>query len=373
MEGAMDIGVPLEIKTREGRVALTPAGAAVLVQHGHRVFVEKGAGSSSGISDGAFEQAGAKIMDNVRELWDRSGMIIKVKEPLESEYPRMHEGQILLTFLHLAACRDLTAELLNRKVIGIAYETIQLEDGSLPLLAPMSAVAGRLSVQMGCSCLEAKNGGKGLLLSGVPGVRSARVAILGAGMSGLNAAHLAVGMGATVTILDINQKKLNYVEDIFHSRIVTLMSNPVNIEECVRSADLVIGSVLIPGAVAPHLITRELLGEMEQGSALVDIAIDQGGCAETSRPTTHDAPTFIEEGVVHYCVTNMPGAVPRTSTYALTNATFPYALELADKGWERALHENKALAKGLNVFKGILANQKVGEAFGWKCMEVDVF
>jgi alanine dehydrogenase len=367
----MDIGIPREIKTREGRVALTPAGAAVLVQHGHRVCIEKGAGLGSGMPDAAFEQAGALIMEDVDALWDSAHMIVKVKEPVESEYKRMHEGQILLTFLHLAASRELTGELLNRKVLGIAYETIQLEDCSLPLLAPMSAIAGRLSIQMGCACLEAKNGGKGLLLSGVPGVRPAKVAILGAGISGLNAAHLAVGMGAAATILDVNQRRLNYLEDIFHSRIVTLMSNPLNVEESVRGADLVIGSVLIPGARTPHLITRELLREMEQGSALVDIAIDQGGCAETSRPTTHDNPTFMEEGIVHYCVTNMPGAVPRTSTYALTNATFPYILELADKGWDRALHENRALAKGLNVFRGVLTNQKVAEAFGWKFMEFE--
>jgi alanine dehydrogenase len=367
----MDIGIPREIKVREGRVALTPAGADVLVQHGHRVFVEKGAGLGSGISDEAFTSAGAEIVDDADALWGRSRMIVKVKEPEEPEYHRLREGQILLTYLHLAAARGLTTELLRSKAIGVAYETIQLEDGSLPLLAPMSAVAGRLSVQMGCACLEAKNGGKGLLLSGVPGVRPARVTILGAGTSGFNAAHLAVGMGASVTMLDISQKRLNYIEDIFHSRIVTLMSNPMNVAESVRSADLVIGSVLVPGAKTPHLITRALLGEMERGSALVDIAIDQGGCAETSRPTTHDRPTFLEEGVVHYCVANMPGAVPRTSTHALTNATFPYVLELADKGWERALHENRALAKGLNVCRGMLTNQKVAEAFGLKFMEFE--
>jgi alanine dehydrogenase len=371
MEVVMNIGIPREIKTREGRVALTPAGAAVLVHHDHKVLVEKGAGSGSGIPDSAFEQAGAIIVADGDTLWESSEMIVKVKEPVESEYPRMHEGQILFTFLHLAASKELTSELLSRKVIGIAYETIQLEDCSLPLLAPMSAVAGRLSIQMGCACLEAKNGGKGLLLSGIPGVRPARVTILGAGISGLNAAHLAVGMGSTVTILDINQKRLNYIEDIFHSRIVTLVSNPMNIEESVRAADLVIGSVLIPGAKAPHLITRGLLGEMEPGSALVDIAIDQGGCAETSRPTTHDNPIYMEEGIVHYCVTNMPGAVPRTSTYALTNATFPYVLELGNKGWDRALHENRALAKGLNVFKGMLTNRKVAECHGLKYREFE--
>jgi alanine dehydrogenase len=362
----MHIGIPKEIKAREGRVAVTPAGVAALKSHGHDIFVESGAGLGSGIPDAAFEKAGAVLTPDPDFLWSSSEMIVKVKEPVEPEFGRMHEGLVLFTFLHLAAAEKLTRELLDRRVIGIAYETIQLEDGSLPLLAPMSAVAGRLSIQMGCACLEAKSGGKGILLSGVPGVRPARVAILGAGISGLNAAHLAVGMGAQVTILDINQKRLNYIEDVFHSRIVTLMSNPINIVESVKEADLVIGSVLIPGAKTPHLITRELLREMEPGSALVDIAIDQGGCAETSRPTTHDNPTYIEEGIVHYCVTNMPGAVPRTSTYALTNVTFPYVLELAGKGWERALHENRALAKGLNVYEGVLTNRKVADAFGWE-------
>lgn len=361
----MRIGIPKEIKIQEGRVAITPAGVEALKGHGHDVYVESGAGLGSGIPDSAFEKAGAVLMPDPDRLWKSSEMIVKVKEPVDAEFARMHEGQVLFTYLHLAAAEKLTRVLLDRKVIGIAYETVQFEDGSLPLLAPMSAVAGRLSIQMGCACLEAKNGGKGILLSGVPGVRPAKVTILGAGISGLNAAHLAVGMGAQVTILDISQKKLNYIEDIFHARIVTLMSNPLNIVESVREADLVIGSVLVPGAKTPHLITRDLIREMEPGSAFVDIAIDQGGCAETSRPTTHDSPSYIEEGVVHYCVTNMPGAVPRTSTYALTNVTFPYILEIADKGWERALHEDRVLAKGLNVYKGVLTNRKVADAFGW--------
>ncbi len=309
------------------------------------------------------------MLSSPGELWDTSDMIMKVKEPIAVEYERMHEGQILFTYLHLAAAGELARELIKRKVIGIAYETIQLDNGLLPLLAPMSAVAGRLSIQMGCASLEAKSGGKGLLLAGVPGVRSARVTIIGAGISGLNAAHVAVGMGAQVTILDISQDRLSYMEDIFHSRITTLMSNPTNIEESAASADLVIGSVLIPGAKAPHLMTRDILRKMEKGSAIVDIAIDQGGCAETSRPTTHDEPVYTEEGIVHYCVANMPGAVPRTSTYALTNVTFPYALELADKGWERALSENRALARGLNVFDGRITNRKVADAFGWDYME----
>ena len=361
----MNIGIPKEIKTREGRVALTPVGVRTLVHHGHRVFVEKGAGLGSGIPDASYEQSGAHIIDRARTVWEDSEMIVKVKEPIQEEYPLMREGQVLFTYLHLAANEELTKELLNRKIIGIAYETIQLDDGSLPLLAPMSAVAGRLAIQTGCTCLEEIHGGKGILLSGVPGVRPGRISILGAGITGINAAHLAIGLGAQVTILDINQKRLNYLEDIFHSRSVLLMANVGNVEESIIHADLVIASVLIPGAKAPHLITRGLLRKMEPGSVLVDVAIDQGGCAETSRPTTHDNPTYIEEGIVHYCVANMPGAVPRTSTYALTNATTPYVVELADKGYERALKENPALRKGLNIHYGLLTNSEVARAFGW--------
>jgi alanine dehydrogenase len=364
----MKIGIPREIKTREGRVAITPAGTMTLVQHGHEVLIEKGAGLGSCIPDTAFEQAGARMIDKAEAVWADSEMVVKVKEPVDPEYAYLREGMILFTYLHLAANERLTNELLNRKVIGIAYETIQLDDGSLPLLVPMSQVAGRLALQMGCACLESIHGGKGMLLSGVPGVRPGRVTILGAGIAGLNAAHLAVGMGAQVTILDINQKRLNYLADIFHSRAVLLMANVGNVEESVINADLVIASVLIPGAKAPHLITRSLLRKMEPGSVIVDIAIDQGGCAETSRPTTHDNPTYIEEGIVHYCVANMPGAVPKTSTYALTNATMPYVLELADKGWERALREDLPLSRGLNVHKGALTNRKVAEALGKDCM-----
>ena len=365
----MLVGIPREIKTREGRVAMTHIGVRTLVHHGHRVFVEKGAGVGSGISDAAYEQAGASMVDGAEAVWGDSEMVVKVKEPIEEEYTRMREDLILFTFLHLAANEKLTKELLRHKVIGIAYETIQLEDGSLPLLAPMSAVAGRLAIQMGCTCLETIHGGKGILLSGVPGVRPGRVTIIGAGISGINAAHLAVGMGAQVTILDINQMRLNYLEDIFHSRAVLLMANEGNVEESIIHADLVIASVLIPGARAPHLITRDLLRKMEPGSALVDIAIDQGGCAETSRPTTHDDPTYVEEGIVHYCVTNMPGAVPRTSTYALTNATMPYVVGLADKGYESAMKENPALKKGLNVYKGRLTNHEVANALGLDFVE----
>jgi alanine dehydrogenase len=362
----MKIGIPREIKTREGRVAMTPAGIRTLVQHGHNVLVEKGAGLGSCIPDNAYKQAGANMIDRAEEIWADSEMVVKVKEPIESEYAFLRKDLILFTYLHLAANERLTNELLDSKIIGIAYETIQLDDGSLPLLIPMSQVAGRLAIQVGCACLESHHGGKGILLSGVPGVRPARVTILGAGIAGINAAHLAIGMGAQVTILDINQKRLNYLADIFHSRAVLLMANMENVEKSIINSDLVIASVLIAGAKAPHLISRELLRKMEPGSAIVDIAIDQGGCTETSKPTTHDNPTYIEEGIVQYCVANMPGAVPQTSTYALTNATMPYVVELADKGWECALHENQPLSKGLNVLKGALTNRKVAEAFGKK-------
>lgn len=359
----MNIGIPREIKPSEGRVALTPAGVWRLIDHGHRVFIEKGAGKGSGIPDENYELAGALVADSPETVWDSSDLIIKVKEPIDPEFDYMHEGQILFTYLHLAANETLTRKLMDKKIIGIAYETVQLEDGSLPLLAPMSAVAGRLSIQVGCACLEVKNGGKGILVSGVPGVHAAKVTILGAGISGINAAHLAIGMGARVTILDIDQKRLNYLADIFHSRAVILMSHPAQVEDSVAEADLVIGSVLIPGARTPRLIDRNLLKEMEPGSAIVDIAIDQGGCAETSRPTTHDAPIFEEEGIVHYCVANMPGLVPRTSTHALNNLTLPYVLNLADLGLERALEENRSLRRGLNVNKGKLANVEVARAF----------
>jgi len=365
----MNIGIPKEIKTREGRVAMTPIGVRTLVHHGHKVFVEKGAGIGSGMKDAAYEQAGACIVGDAKSLWDGSDMIVKVKEPIEKEYELMREDLLLFTYLHLAANERLTKELLASKITGIAYETIQMEDGSLPLLAPMSAVAGRLAIQTGCTCLEEIHCGKGILLSGVPGVHPGKVTILGAGISGINAAHIAVGMGAQVTILDISQKRLNYLEDIFHSRAVILMSNAGNVEESIIHADLVIASVLIPGAKAPHLITRDLLRKMEPGSVIVDIAIDQGGCAETSRPTTHDNPTYIEEGIVHYCVANMPGSVPRTSTYALTNATMPYVLELATKGPDRAMKETKALRKGVNVYKGKLTNSEVAKALGLEFTE----
>ncbi|TAL36613.1 MAG: alanine dehydrogenase [Spirochaetes bacterium] len=368
----MKIGIPKEIKTREQRVALTPAGAGMLVNHGHAVFVEHDAGTGSGFSDGEYALAGAQVLESAGEVWGGSDMIMKVKEPIGPEFAHMREGMVLFTYLHLAADEHLTRTLLERKVVGIAYETIQAKDGSLPLLAPMSEVAGRLAIQMGCACLESKNGGKGLLLSGVPGVAPAKVVILGGGISGLNAAHLAVGMGARVTVLDVNLNRLRYLEDIFHSRIVTLASNPASIRESVTEADLVIGSVLIPGAKAPKLLTWELIEAMKPGSAFVDIAIDQGGCAESSKPTTHDDPIYIAKGVVHYCVANMPGAVPRTSTWALTNATLPFAVRIADMGWEKAAEKDEAIAKGLNVLKGTLTCAQVASAFKMECREYRV-
>jgi alanine dehydrogenase len=366
----MIVGIPKEIKTDENRVAITPAGVSVFAGNSHEVLVEKEAGVGSGICDEAYVKAGATICDDVQEIWDRSDMIIKVKEPLEPEFPLMREGQVIFTYLHLAADRQLTEKLMEKKVVAIAYETIQLGDGSLPLLAPMSEVAGRLSIQMGAYCLEAKNGGSGILLPGVSGVPPAKVVIIGAGIAGANACSVAVGIGATVSILDINPVRLRYIHDIMRGHVSTLMSNPANIEESVASADLIIGAVLIPGARAPKLVTREMLRNMRRGSALVDIAVDQGGCCETSRPTTHRNPTYIEEGIVHYCVANMPGAVPKTSTYALTNATLQYGLELADKGWKRAIAEDHILKNGVNVANGSVTHEGVADAFGFACATV---
>jgi len=358
----MIIGIPKEIKAEENRVAITPAGVMTLVGHGHRVLVEKNAGLGSGILDEDYYAAGAEIVDEARSVWENTDFIIKVKEPLESEYEMLHEGQILFTYLHLAANAELTHALLEKKVIGIAYETIQLDDGSLPLLAPMSEVAGRLSIQKGAFCLESRNGGSGILISGVSGVPPAKIVILGAGIVGANACQIAVGVGARVSVLDTNPIRLRYVRDIMGGHITTVMSNSGNLEEEVVRADLVIGAVLIPGARAPLLIDENLVKKMRPGSAIVDIAVDQGGCCETTHPTTHAHPTYKVHGVVHYAVTNMPGDVPRTSTFALTNSTLSYALEIANKGCERAFSENPALMKGLNTFKGNLTCQAVAQA-----------
>lgn len=359
----MIIGVPKEIKTEENRVAVTPTGVTAFVARDHKVLIQKGAGLGSGLIDRAYEGAGATLVDSAEEVWRQADMIMKVKEPLELEYPLLRPGLILFTYLHLAASQSVTRALLDCKVTAIGYETIQLDDGSLPLLAPMSEIAGRLSIQVGAWCLQAENGGRGILLGGASGVRPAKVVILGAGMSGKAACQVAAGMGAYVSILDIDATKLRYVHDILGSHVTTLMSNRANVEEEMVDADLVIGSVLIPGAQAPKLIPRSLAKRMKPGAALVDISIDQGGCAETSRPTNHREPIYVEEEVVHYCVTNMPAIVPNTSTYALTNSTLSYGLELANRGIPAALLRNKALGRGLNALEGRVTHAGVANAF----------
>jgi alanine dehydrogenase len=359
----MIIGVPKEIKTEENRVAVTPTGVAGFVARSHKVLIQKGAGLGSALTDRAYETAGATMVETAEDVWRHADMIMKVKEPQVAEYPLLRPGLILFTYLHLAANESVTRALLARKVTAIGYETIQLDDGSLPLLAPMSEIAGRLSIQVGAWCLQAENGGRGILLGGASGVRPAKVVILGAGMSGTAACQVATGMGAYVSILDVNPTKLRYVHDILGGHLTTLMSNRANLEEEVIEADLVIGSVLIPGAQAPKLISRALVRRMKAGAAFIDIAIDQGGCAETSRPTTHREPIYVDEDVVHYCVTNMPAIVPNTSTYALTNSTLSYGLQLANRGFPQALARDKALAKGLNAHAGKITHEGVGNAF----------
>ncbi len=359
----MRIGVPKEIKTDEARVALVPSGVAAFVGHGHEVFVEIGAGVGSGIPDAAYRDAGAEMVPNGKAVWDRSKMIVKVKEPLGEEIDLMQPGQIIYTYLHLASNETLTRALLAKRVIGVGYETIQLEDGSLPLLAPMSEVAGRLAVQKGAQCLESISGGRGVLLSGVSGVKPASVVILGAGVAGSNACHIAVRMGARVTILDVNPAKLRYLSDIMGGHVTTVMSNHANIAEEVTDADLVIGSVLIAGAKTPQLIDEPLVKRMREGSALVDLAIDQGGCSTTSRPTTHRDPIYAQHGVIHSCVANLPGAVPRTSTYALTNVTLSYGMAIADLGIDKATEHDAALRRGINVYDGHITHQAVADTF----------
>lgn len=367
----MIIGVPKEIKTEENRVAVTPTGVAAFVSRKHKAIVEKGAGLGSGLSDRVYENAGAVLVESAKEVWQQADLIMKVKEPQEFEYPLMRGGLILFTYLHLAANESVTRALLDHKVTAIAYETIQLDDGSLPLLTPMSEIAGRLSIQVGAWCLQAENGGRGILLGGASGVRPGNVVILGAGISGTAACQVATGLGADVSILDINPTKLRYVHDILGGHVTTLMSNRANVEEAVVDADLVIGSVLIPGAQAPKLIPRSLVRRMKPGAAFVDISIDQGGCAETSRPTNHREPIYTDEQVVHYCVTNMPAIVPNTSTYALTNSTLSYGMEIANRGFPQALLRNKALARGLNTFGGKVTYEGVANAFGlpWTSVE----
>ncbi len=360
----MIIGVPKEIKDNEYRVAVTPGGVEMLRQHGHRVLVQAGAGEGSGFSDEEYARSGAEILPTAAEVWNNAEMIMKVKEPRPEEYGFLREDLLLFTYLHLAAEEELTHELLKRKVAAVAYETVELADGRLPLLTPMSEVAGRMAVQVGAHYLEKAHGGRGKLLGGVPGVLPAQVTIIGGGVVGTNAAKIALGMGAHVVIIDKNIDRLRYLEDVLHGNLTTLASNPLNIANAVQRADLVIGAVLIHGARAPKLVTREMVSTMKPGSVIVDVAIDQGGCVETSKPTTHSNPTYEVDGVIHYGVTNMPGAVPRTSTYALSNATLPYALMLADHGLAEAVRRNAALAKGVNTYRGAITYPAVAEAFG---------
>ncbi len=359
----MIVGVPKEIKTEENRVAVTPTGVAAFVSRNHKVLIEKNAGAGSGFADRAYLGGGATIVDTATEIWQQADLIMKVKEPQPSEFPLLRPALILFTYLHLAASETVTRVLLEKRVAAIGYETIQLDDSSLPLLTPMSEIAGRLSIQVGAWCLQAENGGRGILLGGASGVRPGKVVILGAGISGSAACQVAAGMGAYVSILDVNPTKLRYVHDILGGHVTTLMSNRANVEEEVVDADLVIGSVLIPGAKTPKLITRARAKLMKPGAAFIDIAIDQGGCAETSRPTTLLNPIYVEEELVHYCVTNMPAIVPNTSTYALTNATLSYGLEIANRGFPQALARNAALAKGLNTIDGKVTHPGVATAF----------
>lgn len=360
----MKIGVPKEVKNNENRVAMTPAGVVTLTGAGHQVYVEKEAGIGSSFTDAQYAEAGAVIVDTAKEAWNQE-MVMKVKEPLQEEYGYFHNGLILFTYLHLAPEPELTKALVNNKVIAIAYETVQLQSGSLPLLTPMSEVAGRMASQIGAQFLEKSHGGKGILLGGIPGVRRGRVTVIGGGVVGTNAAKIAMGLGADVTIIDLNPDRLRQLDDIFGSDINTLISNPLNIQEALAESDLVIGAVLIPGARAPKLVTKDMVQSMKEGSVIVDVAIDQGGIFETSdRITTHDNPTYEKYGVLHYAVANMPGAVPRTSTIGLTNVTVPYALQLANKGYVRACRENEALFKGINVLEGYVTYQAVAEAQG---------
>jgi alanine dehydrogenase len=358
----MRIGVPREIKNNENRVAMTPAGVVNLVKFGHQVFIEDNAGAGSGFTNEQYIEAGAQIVESAEEAW-ATEMVMKVKEPLPREYRHFKEGLILFTYLHLAPEPELTRALIENKVVGIAYETVQLPNGSLPLLTPMSEVAGRMSSQIGAQFLEKPKGGMGILLGGVPGVHRGKVTVIGGGVAGTNAAKVAIGLGAHVSILDVNPDRLRQLDDIFGTDVTTLMSNPLNLAEEIASSDLVIGAVLIPGAKAPKLVSEEMIQSMRQGSVVVDIAIDQGGIFETTdRITTHDAPTYEKHGVLHYAVANMPGAVPRTSTMALTNVTVPYAVQIANKGYKQACLENEALLKGINTLNGFVTYKAVAES-----------
>lgn len=364
MGAAMLIGVPKEIKDNENRVALTPAGVAELAHHGHQLLVERGAGSGSGFADDEYLAAGAELAETHEEVFARAAMIMKVKEPIAPEYPLLREGQLLFTYLHLAAEEALTHALVEQKVTAIAYETVQLADRSLPLLTPMSEVAGRMAVQVGAHYLEKTHGGRGQLLGGVPGVRPSNVVIVGGGVVGTNAAQMALGMGAQVTILEKSADRMRYLSEVLHGNLVTVMSNRQNMAHAASYADLLIGAVLIPGAKAPRLVSESMVRAMRPGAVVVDVAIDQGGCIETARPTSHSDPTYLVDGVIHYCVTNMPGAVPRTSTYALSNVTLPYAQKLADQGFDAAIRGDAALARGVNAYAGRITYGAVADAFG---------
>ncbi|UCF58051.1 MAG: alanine dehydrogenase [Deltaproteobacteria bacterium] len=359
----MVIGLPKELKQDEYRVAITPGGVRQLVEAGHEVLVEVEAGAGSGFGDDKYRWAGARLVPRAEDAWG-ADLVVKVKEPQPSEYGLMRPGLALFTYLHLAAEKALTLEMLERGVIGIAYETVECDDGTLPLLTPMSEIAGRMAVQVGAQYLEKTHGGRGKLLGGVPGVRPADVTIIGAGVVGTNATQMALGMGANVIILDVNTKRLRYLEQVMHGRLTTLSANPLTIAEGVKRADLLIGGVLVKGAKAPRLVTREMVRTMEAGSVIVDVSVDQGGCVETTRPATHSDPVHMEEGIVHYGVTNMPGAVPRTSTYALSNATLPYLMKLADQGILDAVRKDHALAKGVNIYLGKITYKAVAETFG---------
>ena len=367
----MIIGVPKEIKTEEYRVGIVPAGVRLLKSSGHSVLIERGAGEGAGISDREFENAGAHLVSSPAEVYGETDLVMKVKEPLPPEYDLLRPGLMIYTFLHLAPAPKLTETLLEKDIIGIAYETIQLADGSLPLLTPMSEIAGRMAVQVGAHHLEKPSGGRGVLLGGVPGVSRGVVTVLGGGVVGTNAAKIAVGMGAMVKIIDINQSRLMALDDIFGSAITTLISNPDTIEHSVRESHLVIGAVLVPGGRAPSLVSHEMVAQMKPGTVIVDVAVDQGGCCETCKPTTHDQPVFKIDDVIHYCVTNMPGAVPRTATFALTNMTIGYALKIANQGLEAAATSDPALVKGINIYRGYVTHETVADDLGYTYKPVE--
>ena len=369
----MIIGVPKEIKNNENRVALTPAGASELIKHGHTLYVQKTAGEGSGFSDSEYQAVGATILNTIEEVYAIAEMIIKVKEPIESEYSLIKKDQLLFTYFHFASYEPLTHAMIEHGAVCLAYETVEKADRSLPLLIPMSEVAGRMSIQEGAKYLEKPMGGRGVLLGGVPGVKPAEVLVLGGGIVGTQAAKMAAGLGARVTMMDISLPRLRQLDDIMPANVETMISNEYNVRHAIKTADLVIGGVLIPGAKAPKLITRDMLPSMKKGAVIVDVAIDQGGCFETSKPTTHAEPCYEVDGVVHYCVANMPGAVPYTSTLALTNATLPYAVQLANKGWKKACADSNELKLGLNVISGKVVYKGVAEAFNLEYTEVDSF